>query len=210
MGISTAFYHFTYNALVIATFSEVSRLFDSGGNTNLEELMLYCEKNICLIQNIRRGISADEEKEFYHQIKENEKEFFIEKIETEFHITESIKLNIETKLKLFRWKYNNLNPVIKNLKSQRDKVYSHNDAKSTENIVTYMDEYPISIKDMESLIVFSVEYLLFLIAILTDINKAKQPLNIDDWKNTLALVKLGSKYSEFDIKQEIDKILKKE
>lgn len=208
MEVSSAFYLYTYNALVIATFSEVSRLFDKGGNTNLEILMKYCEKHTLLIQQIWDENNFDEEKNLYHTFKDDEKEFFIKELGAKLFPTESIKLSLETKFKLFRWKYNKLNQVVENLKSQRDKIYSHNDAKSIESMDKYIKRYPISIENMELLIVFSLEYLQFLIAIITNTNKPSHAINIDDWEGTLMLVQLGDKYSEYDTKKRVEKIMK--
>lgn len=208
MGISSAFYLHTYNALVIATFSEVSRLYDKGGNTNLKILINYCEKHILLIQKIWDENNINEEKKFYHTFKEDEKEFFNKELDANLFPTECIKLSLETKFKLFRWKYNKLNQVVENLKSQRDKIYSHNDAKTIESMDLYIEKYPISIENMELLIVFSLEYLQFLIAIITNRNRPSQAINIDDWESTLMLVRLGDKYSEYDIKKRVEKNMK--
>lgn len=40
-----------------------------------------------------------------------------------------------------------------------------------------------------------------ILGILTDVNRAKQYSNIDDWEGTLMLTRLGLKYREYDFQQ---------
>lgn len=39
------------------------------------------------------------------------------------------------------------------------------------------------------------------LGILTDVNRAKQYSNIDDWEGTLMLTRLGLKYQKYDFQQ---------
>lgn len=80
---------------------------------------------------------------------------------------------------------------VKKLKKQRNKIFVHSDPKAIiTGVKKVAEEFAIPIKDFERLIQFSSEFCVFLEAIYTDINRATVPSNIDDWENTLNLVRI--------------------
>ena len=58
---------------------------------------------------------------------------------------------------------------------------------------------PIYYSDIKVLIDFSLDVTRLIIGVLTNINKAEQYSNIDDWEGTLRLVQLGNKYKDVEI-----------
>ena len=118
MNLSKAFYHYTYNALIVATFTEVSKIYDRNSKTNYFTVIEYCQKHIDLLLQIRK------EKEKSDNIEENRK------VERKY---------LEE-------------PAFKNLKTQRDKIYAHNDSRSRDGVETIIENNPISLRGPERLV----------------------------------------------------------
>lgn len=91
---------------------------------------------------------------------------------------------------------------------QRNKLYAHNDEQRIVNSENLPDRYPISYPDVQEMIDFALDCTGLILGILTDVNRAKQYSNIDDWEGTLMLTRLGLKYREYDFQQS-EKHLKK-
>lgn len=162
MQISPAFYHYTYNALIVATFSEVTRMYDSNSKSNLMSFLKYCKDNQDLLLKIHKrsgsGWVSDE------------------------------KLN--ENLCGFITQIEELSSDLKKLKTQRDKIYSHNDSKKQEDLNKIISNNPLFLDDMKRMIKVATNSLTFVQALLTNINKKPYAKNIGDWKETLLRVKL--------------------
>ncbi|WP_228070356.1 AbiU2 domain-containing protein [Enterococcus faecalis] len=78
-----------------------------------------------------------------------------------------------------------LEPAFKNLKTQRDKIYAHNDSRSRDGVETIIENNPISLKDMEELISCATISLQFIYALITLIKRNPLPNNIGDLDATL-------------------------
>lgn len=89
---------------------------------------------------------------------------------------------------------------------QRNKTYAHNDKKSLDNIEKVISEFAINGNDIDSFISFALEFCKFIIVLLTGVNKADKPVNINDWEGTLNLVRLGYKYKDIEIAQSMKEI----
>ncbi|EMF0379760.1 hypothetical protein JMQ93_002153, partial [Enterococcus hirae] len=63
-------------------------------------------------------------------------------------------------------------------------------------------------KDINDLIVFALDFSIFASAMLTGINRASEPVNINDWENTLRAVRLGEKYKEVDVQKKVEELNK--
>ena len=48
---------------------------------------------------------------------------------------------------------------------------------------------------------FALDCTGLILGVLTDVNRATQYSNIDDWEGTLMLTRLGLKYQEYDLQQ---------
>ncbi|XKR52089.1 transposase (plasmid) [Enterococcus faecalis] len=170
MNLSKAFYHYTYNALIVATFTEVSKIYDRNSKTNYFTVIEYCQKHIDLLLQIRK------EKEKSDNIEENRK------------VDRKYLEDIFSKLKSDITK---LEPAFKNLKTQRDKIYAHNDSRSRDGVETIIENNPISLKDMEELLSCATISLQFIYALITLIKRNPLPNNIGDLDATL--IKLQEK-----------------
>ncbi|MGM0331901.1 hypothetical protein [Enterococcus sp. AZ050] len=159
--LSPTFYLYTYNALIIATCSEVSRMYDRRSKNNLFKFLNYCIQNSELLflihKNDGSGLKSKLEiDEFMHET--NNK---IKKIEL----------------------------VLDNLKKQRDKIYSHNDFQKKEDKNLYINNNPIFVEDMEKLIQIATEFLQSMYVLLINRKKAIVANGILDWENTLQILK---------------------
>ncbi|WP_241004556.1 transposase [Enterococcus faecalis] len=167
--------HYTYNALIVATFTEVSKIYDRNSKTNYFTFIEYCQKHIDLLLQIRK------EKEKNNNIEENKK------VDREYleDIFSKLKSDI-TKLE----------PAFKNLKTQRDKIYAHNDLRSRDGVEAIIEDNPISLKDMEELISCTTISLQFIYALITLIKRNPLPNNIGNLDATLIKLQENRKYKE--------------
>lgn len=161
INMSKAFYSYTYNAWILATFSELTRIYDSNGTTSLIKLMNYCEENTILITQIHNRSGK--------------------KIRDEAHISKM--------LKGYREEYEKASSLIKSLKVQRDKIYSHNDSKKIEDLHKVIKSNPLQMKDIERLINMVTVYLQYLYSLMTTVIKTPVVKNIDDLEETLKAVR---------------------
>ena len=104
-------------------------------------------------------------------------------------------------LDLYQKRFNGLSKKRDNIRMQRNKLYAHNDEKRIVNSENLPDRYPISYPDVQEMIDFALDCTGLILGILTDVNRAKQYSNIDDWEGTLMLARLGLKYQEYDFQQ---------
>lgn len=214
MNYSSAFYSYTFNALVVATFMELAKIYDNHKSAiNIIKLMDLCRENLSLFPK-QKEVSINIEGEetmmklpYEHEVKLDEYDFFQKEIESsklfnklfsDAEIPIKAEMTIERYFELYKWKYSKIKPKIENLRKQRNKIYAHNDPKSFENMEAIILDYPLKDSDVESLITFALEYCQFVIALLTGVNKASEPINIKDWQNTLKLVQIGSKYHKLE------------
>lgn len=161
MNVSPGFYHYTYNALIIANMSEVSRMYDSNSEINLLNFIENCERNVDTLFAIHeQSGSGVHDKEY-----------------------------IESYIKKESEKLTNLNGILENLKRQRDKIYAHNGTSSSEKKAKIIRESPILLKDMSELITFAKKFINDMNILLTNREKGGSPANIGDWNNTLEKLK---------------------
>ncbi|EOS7969335.1 hypothetical protein DXT27_RS12765, partial [Enterococcus hirae] len=71
-----------------------------------------------------------------------------------------------------------------------------------------INNFPLDYKDINDLIVFALDFSIFASAMLTGINRASEPVNINDWENTLRAVRLGEKYKEVDVQKKVEELNK--
>lgn len=221
MAISSAFYSYTYNALVVASFMELAKIYDTHNrSTNIQKLVKECKDNISYFPtyNTQHKEIIDGKKHvftspFYHTIKKDEEEFFQKEIEykkvsQEILSDEDYSMNVEMTIsryfEYFEWRLTRLQPKLDKLFKQRNKIYAHNDEQSIKNIDAIINKFPLDYSEINKLILFALEFCQFSYALLTGINKPSSPINISDWTNTLMLVQVGLKYQELEIQKLMD------
>ncbi|EJM4556453.1 hypothetical protein NOM40_000906 [Listeria monocytogenes] len=222
MNLSSAFYSFTYNSLVVSTFMELSKIYDSHKySENIQKLIKECRENIDYFPNSypNEKIKIDGEVyeysfPFHHTVKEYETEFFQKEVEKERLINKQlnikelpiqVEMTIDRYFELYEWRLEKIQPKIKNLLKQRNKVYAHNDeATMKHSLDEIINSFPLNFKEIEELLSFALDFCRFSYAMLTDINKAIAPVNINDWENTLTLAGQGDKYQKIEIEKQIE------
>lgn len=218
MEISSAFYSYTENALIVAVVMELSKLYDQNRQSiNIKKLLDICYKNRMLFPESQElsvsNYSLDEilKVPYKRTILPEEKEFFeidinntgeLESLLLDNGSLPTVEMTVDRYFDLFYWKYDNLEPKIDYLIKQRNKVYAHNDEDKLHSIDEIIKEYPIYYKDIEQMISYALEISGFSIAMLTGVNKAKLPDNIGDWENTLNLLSDGQKYQKEQFEKE--------
>ncbi|MDL2212017.1 hypothetical protein LJB88_03985 [Erysipelotrichaceae bacterium OttesenSCG-928-M19] len=165
INISNAFYSYTFNALVVATVMELSKIYDSHSQSfNIHDLIIDCNENI---------------EYFSDSLLENESATF-EKINTS---DDSVKENYFTP---FKKQLENLEQQINNLKKQRNKIYAHNDKVSEKDLI---NKFSLYYTDIDLLINFALDFCTFAYSKLTNTRRSTAPLNINDWEKTLEIIK---------------------
>lgn len=221
MNLSPSFYNIVYNALLVACFMELAKLYDkSSGVFTIGSLLKDCKANISLFPEYRaiREIEVDGEKytlqiPYQCELKATEERFFEEQVKHRKDVLKLFDENNENRtitvdvtfpeyLDLYQKRFCALSKKTENLRRQRVKLYAHNDKKrlSGEDI---LKKAPLLYSDIQELIDFALSVTQLIIACLTDIYKAEQYTNIDDWEGTLMLAQLGLKYQDYDLKQQM-------
>ena len=87
------------------------------------------------------------------------------------------------------------------IRMQRNKLYAHNDEQRILSKENPTDRHPIFYPDVQEMIAFALDCTGLILGVLTDVTRATQYSNIDDWEGTLMLARLGLKYQEYDFQQ---------
>ena len=221
MDLSPAFYNIVFNALQVACFMELAKLYDkTGGVFTIGSLLKNCKENISLFPEYRAVTEIEAEGEKYtlqipyqHELKPDEERFFEEQVRSQRDILKLfnleytretpvvVDLKFSEYLSLYQKKFSALSKKQENIRIQRNKLYAHNDSSRLleEDIST---QAPIHYSDIQELIDFALSVTQLIVACLTDVYKARQYTNIDDWECTLMLAQLGLKYQDYDLKQQ--------
>lgn len=218
MQASPAFYAITYNALIEALFMNLAKIYDQQkGAIDIRQLLEICKKNIGFFPEYEINIPIDGEEHTetlldQHIVKQNEKWYFKDEVETQNRISEAlgfpgtpvvVNLTIEQYFDFFNKKICSLNPKIENLRVQRNKIYAHNDSNSIFDIDAVIKKNPLNMADIRVLIECAIDISIFLLGRLTHIKNPEKYGNIDDLENTLQLVQIGKKYQDIEIQAKI-------
>ena len=221
MKVSPAFYHIVYDALMKACFMEIAKLYDSAnGVATIGTLLAKCEENQDLFPKHRETLTVEHEGAtfsysipYQHQLEPQEECFFKDRVDADrklfaaFNIPDAdnvpvrVNLTFLEFLDLYQKRFNGLSKKRDNIRMQRNKLYAHNDEHRIVNSENIPDRYPISYPDVQEMIDFALDCTGLILGILTDVNRATQYSNIDDWEETLMLTRLGLKYQEYDFQQ---------
>ena len=198
--VSPAFYHTVYNALMIACFMEIAKLYDrSAKSFSIGALLKACKENIALFPD---------DEEFPYELKREEECFFEKEVEDERRFQKlfdfaqpgpppvTVWLTFPKFLCFQNKRFRSLSKIQANIQKQRNKIYAHNDEESIMNIDAITKKYPVSHYDMKQLIDFALRLTGCIIKSLTGSGKPTKYANIRDWQETLKLVKQGLIYEQ--------------
>lgn len=171
--VSSAFYSFIYNSLVVSTFTIVSKLYEKTKHRDAISVKKLLDR--CM-----------EYKKFSTELTVNgpTPEVFFKSRKQEYEQFE--------KDNSLDWLY-----------TQRDKIYSHNTRQAMRNMDKLIEENPLRREQIKQFITFSLQLSQGAIAYLTGISKPSSPVNIFDLRNTLMLVRIGNEYEEAYISEKL-------
>ena len=206
MKMSPAFYQTIHGALMKACFMEIAKLYDSSnGVVSIGTLLAKCAENQDLFPEYRETMTVEHDGTafsyqipYQHQLKPQEERFNIPDAE---NAPVRVDLTFPEFLALYQKRFCALSKKREDIRMQRNKLYAHNDKQrilSNENLT---DRHPILYPDIQEMIDFALDCTGLILGVLTDVNRATQYSNIDDWEGTLMLARLGLKYQEYDFQQ---------
>ncbi|PIE92847.1 hypothetical protein CO726_24415 [Bacillus fungorum] len=164
--VSSAFYSYIYNSLVVSTFAVVSKLYDNTEHRNAISVKKFLDRCMEYKNFSTELIVSGPTPEAFFKLKKQEYEQFE--------------------------KNNNLNWLY----TQRNNIYSHNTKKAMKNMDKLIEDNPLRKEHIKQFIDFSLELSQAVIVYLTGELRASLPKNISDLKNTLMLVRIGNEYEE--------------
>lgn len=221
MRLSSAFYSVVYEALQKACFIELAKLYDrTNGAYSIGALLKTCQDNISFFPEYRDMVEIEDNGGKYtfpvryqHNIKSVEECFFENVVHSQRELYKifgvpnaettpvAVDLTFSEFLKLYQKRYSALSKKRDNLSEQRNKIYVHNDVKGILDENEILKKNPLFYADIKELIEFGLDTTGLIIGTLTGICKAEKYSNIDDWTETLMLVRLGIKYQDYDFEQ---------
>lgn len=221
MRLSPAFYQIVYEALQKACFMEIAKLYDKSSDVvTIGSLLKECQDNLSFFPEYRDTITVkDDGKEYtfpvpyHHHLKPEEECFFKSQVESQrqiFRIFDvpspdstpvQVDLTFSEFLGLYQKRFQSLSKKRENIRTQRNKIYAHNDAEHIMGDETVYQRNPITYPDIQELIEFALDCTGLILGTLTDVCQATRYSNIDDWEGTLMLARLGLKYQDYDMEQ---------
>ena len=204
MNCSPAFYNIIYLSLVESLYISLAKLYDwDSRSITLRELLDNAD---CITENnfddsVREDYIAHGNR-FQHTLSIYEEQFFEQEVAEKKSIcktlgyeysTTTVDLSFDEMVDLYNKRFKDMQKkdIIKNLMTQRSRIYAHNDKKTNFDFDSVWEQSPLKESDLCELIDFATEYLRFYIEVLTGISKAATYVNIEDWKLTLEMVRDG-------------------
>lgn len=221
INISPAFYQTVYSSLVEACFMKIAKLYDKSGDAvTIGSLLKECQNNLSLFPKYPapETIEVDGDKVtiqnlYWHWLKPEEeclcKKYvakqrkLLKKCGIPSYETTPIKVELTFSQLLIHYqeRYCSFSKKIGNIRKCRNKKYAHNDEKQFMGLENVIEKNPIFYTDLRNLIDFALDCTDLILVTLTDIGRARNLLHIDDWENTLKLVRHGIQYQDSKWKQ---------
>lgn len=191
INYSPCFYQIIFTSLLETTLLLVSKLYDKN-SINISLLLHEFKENINVLP-IGERFYLDSNREVVYDSSESkvadENVFFI-------------PFNFNDKLCDWIKKFNKMENVLASLKKQRDKIYAHHNINIVDHIDSFIEDNHVLYRDIENLISFALEVTSTIRACMTGVGKTNL-VNIDDWENTLKMVRLADKHKEIIIQEEL-------
>ena len=209
VNYSPAFYSIAREALIQSMFVNLCKLYDWDKKSLTLRTLLEHLKDIELTdvsENVSE-ICGFWNQKFQHQLKPVEEALFPKEVQAQKDILAifgweythtRVDLTLPEMNDLFQRRFAALQEkgIVRNLINRRKKMFVHNDKKTNFDYVRIAKENPLFVEEIDMLIEFAIDCLQFYIQILSGTFKAASYCNIDDWENTLQMVRIGMKYQE--------------
>lgn len=223
MRLSPAFYHTVYNALQVACFMELAKLYDKSSDVFcIGSLIKESKNNLSLFPEYRLIEEREIDGQKYtfhipyqHELKKEEERFFEAQIKSQREIlklfdtqsTATFPIRVDLKfsefLELYYKRFCGLSVKLENIRVQRNKIYAHNDPAQILDFDEIVMKSPVYYADLEELVDYALDVTRLIIACLTGVCRAESYHNINDWEATLMLAGLGLKYQDYDHEQKM-------
>ena len=212
LRLSPAFYNINKMALFEALMMRLARIFDNKDNSAGIGYLMKQAQNCIEMFPKNRGeyiFESDGQKcrvifPLKHLLRECEKCYFKEKVQQaeSFQAIASaisglpqqelrIEVTVDELFVMYRNRLASLGKIIDNLRTQRNKIYTHNDRKTNFDVGSVYTDSPLYYKDIDTLLEFAQDFTIFCYESLSGENGWRQFGNIDDWENTLMYAKKG-------------------
>ena len=207
MNYSPAFYQVIYRALVESLFMNLAKVYDFD-NESLTIRTLLSEMKMVSAEDFAECVGETYSfcgSKFQHRLKPEEECFFKKEVAETHSICEAlgvdyifteVALSFEDLIVFYTKKLHSINPSIKKLINQRNKIYAHNDRNTNFEFEAIHKASPIKKEDAEALIETALDISCFCIEILTGVSKARDYININDWEASLKMIQIGVQFQD--------------
>lgn len=221
MECSSSFYAIMYHSLATSLTLLLCRIYDENPHSltinnllnamgdieadYLHETML--ETYNSLGQKLQHSLKPIEECLFEKEVEENKQ--IHAAIGLQYRNT-TVDLTLSEYIQMYRKRYRQLKKynAVNNLTVQRNKIIAHNDAGTNFDSRPILDQYPVSNEDVEMLLEFALDCTQFVRQILTGIYTIIDYIDGRDWRASLELIRIGMKYKDTYIKDEVDAFMR--
>ena len=212
VNCSPAFYTIVFQALTQSLFMNLSKVYDWHKKSLTIRTFLAEVQNITE-EDFESGVRKDFDLlkgKFQHSLTPYEEMFFPNEVQEQKDILKifrcdyrstTVNLTLQEMKKLYQDRFDILKQdTIPNLINRRNIVFAHNDAETNFDYAKAAEHYPVTEESVILLIDFAIECLQFYISILSGTYKLAEYININDWTNTLHLVRMGTEYRDIQLK----------
>lgn len=211
LKLSATFHLIGNMALVEALTMRLARLYDTDDKSaGLGFLLEEAYRNIDYFPKNRGEHSYECDGQTYtfiapltHTLRECEKCYFKERVQQEETITNlfglssniSIEVTINEFVEMYKKRFSSLRKERKNLVTQRNKIYAHNDRETNFDFRDIYAKNPLFYNDIEKLLEFSEDFTAFCYEYLSGNYAMQKFSNIDDLESTLLYARKGLQQS---------------
>ena len=197
-------------ALADSCFMNCARLFDRDGNVTIGALLKMCasasveiDARACDVYGKRSGIDGC--KSIKHALARDEERFYFRDVERQRRIDNLfgdnrgdavyVCMSAVELVELWQKRYNSLSKLTGRLRTQRNKVFAHNDAVSLD-YESFASMFPLTFGELQQLIDFALDVTIGTLAAVAGDNRPRLPINVEDLRGLLNCVDTGMKAVE--------------
>lgn len=197
-------------ALADSCFMNCARLFDRDGDVTIGALLKMCaaasveiDARACDIYGKRSGIDGC--KSIKHALARDEERFYFRDVERQRRIDKLfgdnrgdavyVRMSAVELIELWQKRYSSLSKLADRLRTQRNKVFAHNDAVSLD-YESFVGKFPLAFGELQQLIDFALDVTIGTLAAVAGDNRPRLPRNVEDLRGLLNCVDTGMKAVE--------------
>lgn len=218
LSVSPNFYNDVRDSLLIAVFISIQRIYEKtedSSSISIRKFIKKCRDNLRIFPQYSQTYFYDgfiDNRPWTWEVSKNDLTFLKDKFPKFYkffdHTLERVDITPSILIELFEWKFKKFedNDKLKNLYTQRDKIFVHNDKKAMNNFDKITSDNPLSYQDLDDFIQFSLNFSHMILLMLTNISKAFEPRKHDDWEDTLKYVRKGMEKEKSVLQKERERL----